>query len=131
MAASAWRELISGRQSRQECQQGASVFRTNLTIIRRKSDFLLISSQELRLMDRYDTEILTALQMGGRMTWSQLATRVSLSASAVQRRVESLIDRGVIDDAFDQCDTKITVIDAPDFHAAIWIAGTSIVDTLD
>lgn len=48
-------------------------------------------------MDRYDTEILTALQTDGRMTWSQLATEVSLSASAVQRRVESLVECGVIE----------------------------------
>ncbi len=48
-------------------------------------------------MDRYDTEILIALQMDGRMTWSQLATRVSLSASAVQRRVEALVERNVIE----------------------------------
>ena len=48
-------------------------------------------------MDRYDTEILTALQADGRITWSQLATEVNLSASAVQRRVESLVERGVIE----------------------------------
>jgi len=49
------------------------------------------------MLDKYDTAILSALQMDGRITWSQLATRVSLSASAVQRRVESLVDRGVIE----------------------------------
>ena len=48
-------------------------------------------------MDRYDTAILSALQEDGRMTWSQLAHQVSLSASAVQRRVESLLQRGVIE----------------------------------
>ncbi|TDJ36595.1 MAG: Lrp/AsnC family transcriptional regulator [Gammaproteobacteria bacterium] len=48
-------------------------------------------------MDRYDTEILSTLQADGRITWSQLATRVSLSASAVQRRVEALVERGVIE----------------------------------
>ncbi len=48
-------------------------------------------------MDRLDTAILTALQGDGRITWSQLAKRVSLSASAVQRRVESLLERGVIE----------------------------------
>lgn len=48
-------------------------------------------------MDRYDTEILTALQADGRITWSQLATEVNLSASAVQRRVEALVERGVIE----------------------------------
>ncbi len=48
-------------------------------------------------MDKFDTAILTTLQDEGRITWSQLAKRVSLSASAVQRRVESLQDRGVIE----------------------------------
>ncbi len=48
-------------------------------------------------MDRYDTAILLALQADGRTTWSQLAKRVNLSASAVQRRVESLVERGVIE----------------------------------
>ena len=48
-------------------------------------------------MDRYDTAILLALQADGRTTWSHLAKRVNLSASAVQRRVESLVERGVIE----------------------------------
>jgi DNA-binding Lrp family transcriptional regulator len=48
-------------------------------------------------MDRYDTAILKALQRDGRINWSQLAKRISLSASAVQRRVESLAERGVIE----------------------------------
>ncbi len=48
-------------------------------------------------MDRFDTAILSALQADGRMTWSELATRVNLSASAAQRRVESLVERGVIE----------------------------------
>jgi len=48
-------------------------------------------------MDRYDTAILSTLQMDGRITWSQLAIQVNLSPSAVQRRVESLVDRGVIE----------------------------------
>ena len=48
-------------------------------------------------MDRYDTAILTTLQGHGRITWSQLARRNNLSASAVQRRVESLVERGVIE----------------------------------
>ncbi len=48
-------------------------------------------------MDRYDTAILSTLQADGRITWSQLATRVNLSASAVQRRVESLLERGIIE----------------------------------
>lgn len=48
-------------------------------------------------MDRFDTAILNRLQADGRMSWSQLATEVNLSASAVQRRVEALVERGVIE----------------------------------
>jgi Lrp/AsnC family leucine-responsive transcriptional regulator len=48
-------------------------------------------------MDRFDTAILSALQADGRITWSQLATGVNLSASAVQRRVEAMVERGVIE----------------------------------
>lgn len=47
-------------------------------------------------MDRYDTRILSILQRDGRIAWSALAKEINLSASACQRRVESLIDRGVI-----------------------------------
>jgi len=48
-------------------------------------------------LDKFDTAILTELQNDGRLSFSELAKRVSLSASAVQRRVESLVERGVID----------------------------------
>ena len=48
-------------------------------------------------MDRFDAGILSALQRDGRISWSRLAEKISLSASACQRRVESLIDRGVIE----------------------------------
>lgn len=48
-------------------------------------------------MDKYDTRILKALQQDGRITWSKLAEVVDLSASACQRRVEALVERGVID----------------------------------
>jgi DNA-binding Lrp family transcriptional regulator len=48
-------------------------------------------------MDRYDTRILLALQEDGRMSWSRLARRINLSASACQRRVEALVERGVIE----------------------------------
>lgn len=47
-------------------------------------------------MDKYDTRILSTLQKEGRISWSQLAGRISLSASACQRRVEALVDAGVI-----------------------------------
>jgi Lrp/AsnC family leucine-responsive transcriptional regulator len=47
-------------------------------------------------MDKYDTRILSVLQKQGRISWSQLAGRINLSASACQRRVESLLESGVI-----------------------------------
>ena len=47
-------------------------------------------------MDKIDARILSELQDDGRITWSKLSRRVHLSASACQRRVESLVDRGVI-----------------------------------
>lgn len=48
-------------------------------------------------MDKYDTRILSVLQADGRISWSKLADKVNLSASACQRRVESLLERGVIE----------------------------------
>ena len=48
-------------------------------------------------MDKFDTAILSTLQQDGRTSWLQLAKQVNLSASAVQRRVESLQERGVIE----------------------------------
>ena len=48
-------------------------------------------------MDKLDARILSELQVDGRMTWSRLAERVFLSASACQRRVESLVSQGVIE----------------------------------
>ena len=48
-------------------------------------------------MDRYDAGILSALQQDGRISWSRLAEQINLSASACQRRVEALIERGVIE----------------------------------
>ena len=48
-------------------------------------------------MDNYDTRILKALQRDGRISWSRLAGEINLSASACQRRVEALVDRGVIE----------------------------------
>ena len=49
------------------------------------------------MLDKSDTRILLALQRDGRISWSRLARRINLSASACQRRVEALIERGVID----------------------------------
>jgi Lrp/AsnC family leucine-responsive transcriptional regulator len=48
-------------------------------------------------MDKYDTRILSVLQKDGRISWSKLAERVNLSASACQRRVEALVDKGIIE----------------------------------
>ncbi len=48
-------------------------------------------------MDSYDTNILHHLQADGRISWSQLAEQVNLSASACQRRVQALEERGVIE----------------------------------
>ena len=48
-------------------------------------------------MDKYDTRILSTLQKEGRISWSQLAGRINLSASACQRRVEALLEQGIIE----------------------------------
>ena len=48
-------------------------------------------------MDRFDAGILSTLQSDGRISWSRLAERINLSPSACQRRVEALIERGVIE----------------------------------
>jgi DNA-binding Lrp family transcriptional regulator len=47
-------------------------------------------------LDRYNREILSALQKDGRITWLKLAESVNLSAAAVQRRVEALQESGLI-----------------------------------
>lgn len=54
-------------------------------------------AQKKRHFDRYDRQILSILQKDGRISWSQLASRINLSASACQRRVEALVDDGVIE----------------------------------
>lgn len=51
---------------------------------------------EIVRLDRYDTAILEALQRDARLTWLQLGQAVKLSATACQRRVRSLRQRGVI-----------------------------------
>ena len=48
-------------------------------------------------LDKLDRLILSILQANGRTTYDQLAELVSLSPSAVLRRVKRLEDRGVID----------------------------------
>ena len=47
-------------------------------------------------LDAIDKRILRALQADGRMTYDMLATAVSLSPSAVLRRVKRLEESGVI-----------------------------------
>jgi Lrp/AsnC family leucine-responsive transcriptional regulator len=49
------------------------------------------------LSDDINRKILRELQVDGRIPWVELADRVNLSATACQRRVQSLIDSGVID----------------------------------
>ena len=49
------------------------------------------------MMDKKDAQILQLLQQDGRMPWVELGERVSLSASACQRRVQAMIERGIID----------------------------------
>jgi Lrp/AsnC family leucine-responsive transcriptional regulator len=51
--------------------------------------------ENLRL-DRYDREILAALQKDGRITWLKLAEAANLSATAVQRRVQALQEKGIV-----------------------------------
>ena len=48
-------------------------------------------------MDKFDADILHELESDGRSSWVKLAQRVNLSASACQRRVESLQVSGVIE----------------------------------
>lgn len=47
-------------------------------------------------LDRFDIALITALESAGRISWRELAERVNLSASACQRRVNALQDKGVI-----------------------------------
>lgn len=49
------------------------------------------------MLDKFDAKILSTLQSEGRISWAQLATRINLSASACQRRVEALVAAGVIE----------------------------------
>ena len=47
-------------------------------------------------MNKFDREIISILSHSGRISWTQLAEKISLSPSACQRRVEALINEGVI-----------------------------------
>ena len=48
------------------------------------------------MIDRTDYKILRELQADGRLSWVDLAQRINLSAAATQRRVQALVDAGVI-----------------------------------
>lgn len=47
-------------------------------------------------MDRYDKQIIRCLRNDARMSWTKLSEQVNLSASACQRRVEAMVQSGVI-----------------------------------
>ena len=51
----------------------------------------------METFDKLDRQILRSLQLDGRATYDQLAEQVSLSPSAVLRRVKRLEESGVID----------------------------------
>ncbi len=52
---------------------------------------------EMEALDKLDKQILRSLQADGRATYDQIGEAVSLSPSAVLRRVKRLEDSGVID----------------------------------
>jgi DNA-binding Lrp family transcriptional regulator len=54
-------------------------------------------TQQSRTLDRFDAKILTILQKDSRISWSRLAEEINLSASACQRRVEALVEQGIIE----------------------------------
>jgi Lrp/AsnC family leucine-responsive transcriptional regulator len=47
-------------------------------------------------MDKNDIKLLRSLRESGRQSWLELSEKVSLSASACQRRVQTLLDKGII-----------------------------------
>ena len=51
----------------------------------------------MEILDKLDKLILSSLQANGRATYDQIAEKVSLSPSAVLRRVKRLEEKGVID----------------------------------
>ncbi len=48
-------------------------------------------------MDKYDRKLIHCLTEDARISWTRLSELVSLSASACQRRVEGLVEAGVIE----------------------------------
>jgi Lrp/AsnC family leucine-responsive transcriptional regulator len=89
--------VIAGHQFRPEIEQGAGVFITHNLDLCSFSYHYQVFVQDFHQMDNYDTRILSALQKEGRISWLQLASRINLSASACQRRVESLVEKGIIE----------------------------------
>ena len=57
-------------------------------------------------MDTFDRSILHHLAQNGRLSWTELAEFVNLSASAVQRRVQALQSKGAIKHFTVSLDTK-------------------------
>ena len=57
-------------------------------------------------MDAFDQSILHHLARDGRISWTELAEQVNLSASAVQRRVQALQTKGLIKHFTVALDTK-------------------------
>ncbi len=49
------------------------------------------------MLDQRDRKILRELQADGRLSWVDLAERVNISATACQRRVQALFDKGIIE----------------------------------
>ncbi len=49
------------------------------------------------MTDQINQKILRELQADGRLSWVDLAERVNLSATACQRRVQALFDKGIIE----------------------------------
>lgn len=58
------------------------------------------------MLDRRDHKILRELQIDGRLSWVDLAERVNLSATACQRRVQAMLDKGIIDGFFARIDPE-------------------------
>lgn len=62
--------------------------------------------QDSVTLDRFDIAILQALQKDGRQSWVELASKVNLSASACQRRTQTLTSHGVIEQFTIAIDTQ-------------------------
>ncbi|MFK8054081.1 MAG: Lrp/AsnC family transcriptional regulator [Woeseiaceae bacterium] len=60
-------------------------------------DLIGLNMQESITLDKFDIAILHALDQDARIPWVELAQRVSLSASACQRRSQALQAAGIIE----------------------------------